>query len=375
MKYQVTEIVEKVGTGAKSAITGIKNLILRSTSESLRPTKIVYMVTDRCNSRCVHCNIWRKEPTKNPLTPKEVEQVFSDDLFRDVKYVLCTGGEPAVRNDLQDIILSIHNALPKAIIQLSTNGLLPDRVIEVVKAAVKHDICLDVGVSLDGIGEQHDNIRGIKGNFEKADRLIHKLVEIRNKHENKLHIAAGIVISDLTLDSLPKVRSYAKILDIDLVEAWYNESSFYDNVGKNVFSLNKLIEVVKSQQPSPLQELWLRFIKGKSIKFPCFAMYTFCVLKCNGDIVACLNMFDKAAGNVREKPPTEIWHSPEMKKVREDVRNCNGCLNSWGAGWSLESSFYPFLLFSLKHPRVLTEYLRRNRLRGKFKGSAGKDIS
>lgn len=44
MKYQVTEIVEKVGTGAKSSITGIKNLILRSTSERLKPTRIVYLL-------------------------------------------------------------------------------------------------------------------------------------------------------------------------------------------------------------------------------------------------------------------------------------------------------------------------------------------
>lgn len=353
------EIIEKIGRGIKDTIFGVQNLILRSCSESLKPRWVVYMVTDRCNSRCVHCNIWRKEPARNPLTPKEVEQVFSDDLFRDVKYVLCTGGEPAVRNDLEDIILSIHKALPEATIQLSTNGLLPDRVIEIAKAGVKRDISLDIGVSLDGLGEEHDKIRGVKGNFEKADRLMHELVELRKENKNKLHIAAGIVLSDLTLDSLPKVRSYAKRLNIELTEAWYNESSFYDNVGKNVFS-NKLIEAVKSQPPSPLQELWFRALKGKSIKFPCFAMHTFCVLKCNGDIVPCLNLFDTSAGNVRGKTPTEIWHSPEMRKVRKVVKDCRGCLNSWGAGWSLQSSYYPFLLFYLKHPRILIKHLRRN---------------
>lgn len=353
------ETIEKIGRGIKDAIFGVQNLILRTCGESLKPRWIVYMVTDRCNSRCVHCNIWRKEPTRDPLTPKEMEQALSDELLRDVRYVLCTGGEPAVRNDLEDIILSIHKALPKTTIQLSTNGLLPDRVIEVAKAAVKHDIRLDIGISLDGIGEEHDKLRGVKGNFEKADRLIRELVELRRGNKNKLHIAAGIVLSDLTLDSLPKVRSYAKRLNIELTEAWYNESSFYDNIGKNVFS-NKLIEAVKSQPPSPLQELWFRALKGKSIKFPCFAMYTFCVLKCNGDIVPCLNLFDTSAGNVRKKTPTKIWHSLKMKKVRQDVRNCKGCLNSWGAGWSLQSSYYPFLLFYLKHPRILIEHLRRN---------------
>jgi MoaA/NifB/PqqE/SkfB family radical SAM enzyme len=353
------KIVNRIGKGLRNTISGMQNLISRSYNETLKPKRIVYMVTDRCNSRCAHCNIWRKEPARDSLTPKEVEQAFSDKLFENVEYVLCTGGEPSVRNDLKDIILSIHSALPEATIQLSTNGLLPDRVVEIARTAVKQDIRLDIGVSLDGFGEDHDKIRGIKGNFEKADRLIHDLVKLRKGDANKLHIAAGIVLSDLTLDSLPRVRSYAKRLNIDLTEAWYNESSFYDNIGKNVFS-NKLIEAVKSQPPSPLQKLWFSALKGKPIKFPCFAMHTFCVLKCNGDIVPCLNLFDTSAGNVREKTPAEIWHSPRMKKVRKVVKDCRGCLNSWGAGWSLQSSYYPFLLFYLKHPRILIEHLRGN---------------
>jgi len=354
----MSKIAVKVGRSAKNTISGGKNLILRSTSELLKPTKIVYMVTDRCNSRCVHCNIWRSKPTKNPLSPKEVEQVLSDELFRDLKYVLCTGGEPAVRSDLQDIILSIHRVLPKATIQLSTNGLLPDRVLEVVKTVIKHDISFDVGVSLDGIGEEHDKIRGVKGNFEKADRLIHELVALRETNKNKMGIAAGIVLSDHTLDSLAKVRSYAKRLRIDLTEAWYNESSFYDNVGKNVFT-NQLIEAVKSQPASPLQDLWLRALKGKPIKFACFAMYTFCVLKCNGDIVPCLNLWDIKAGNVRESSPTAIWHSVDAKKTRRIIKDCQGCLNSWGAGWSFGCSYYPILLFYLKHPRIVIGEFRK----------------
>jgi MoaA/NifB/PqqE/SkfB family radical SAM enzyme len=235
---------------------------------------------------------------------------------------------------------------------------LPDRVIEVVKTAIKHDIRFDVGVSIDGIGEEHDKIRGVKGNFEKVDRLIHELVELRKSDNNKLRISAGIVLSDLTLHSLPEVRSYANRLNIDLTEAWYNEASFYDNIGKNVFS-NQLIEAVKWQPSSPLQETWLKALRGKSIKFSCFAMYTFCVLKCNGDIVPCLNLFDMKAGNIREKSPTDIWHSYEMKKVRKIVKNCHGCLNSWGLPWSFRSSYYPILLFYLKHPRILMEELRK----------------
>lgn len=354
------KILRKIGIVTKGIIYGTKNLIFRAIGIPLKPKWVVFMVTDKCNSRCVHCNIWQKKPIENPLTPKEIEEVFNDKLFKNVEYVICTGGEVTVREDLEEIFLRLHKALPKARLQLSTNGLLPDRVISIVNTAMRNDINFDVGVSLDGIGEDHDKIRGIKGNFDKVDQLLHELVKIRKNYKDKLNIAIGIVISDLTLNSLSKVRSYAKKLNIELTEAWYNESSFYDNIGeKNIFN-NKLINAVKFQSPSPLQETWLKALNGKSIKFPCFAMNTFCVLKCNGDIVPCLNLFDKKAGNVRERSATEIWQSYEMKKVRNIVANCKGCLNSWGVGWSFNSSFYPILLFYLRHPQIIVEKLFKN---------------
>lgn len=357
VEHQRHGIAWKIGRNVKGAILGSKNLILRATSEALKPTTVIFEVTDRCNSRCQHCNIWRKESTKVVLTAEEIENTFSDELFRGVGYVIITGGEVALRHDLEDVVLRMHRALPQARLQLSTNGLLPDRIIQVVKAATKNDISLDVGVSLDGIGEAHDHVRGVKGNFERANRLIHELVALRESRGEKLGIAAGIVLSDLTLHSLEGVRAYARELDIGLTEAWYNESPFYDNIGAHSFS-NEMIEAVKSQPISTLQEKWLRALRGEPIRFSCFAMYTYLFLRCNGDIQPCLGV-NLTAGNVRESSPTSIWHSSDAQKARKMVKDCQGCLNSWGAGWSFSSSYFPHLLFHMKHPGVLMEKLRR----------------
>lgn len=345
--------------GTRLAIQGIKNLALRSTGESLKPKWLVFMTTDRCNSRCKHCDIWQQEPTKDPLTPKEIETTLSAPLFKGVEYILNTGGEPFLRDDLEEIVLIQHKVLPKARIQLSTNGLLPHRVIDVVKSAIKHNINIDLGTSIDGIGEKHDQIRGVKGNFKKVDYLLHQLISLRENHRDKLLIGAQITLFDLNLDSLEEVRAYARGLNINLSEAWCNEAPFYDNVGKALSTNNEaLIKAVRSREPSHLRDMWLKLLMGKSIRFPCFAMYTFCVLKCDGDIVPCLNLWDVKAGNVRESPPSLIWHSPEAKKARRMVKDCPGCLNSWGAGWSFRSSPFPVLPFYLKHPRTLMRELR-----------------
>ena len=361
MECQIFEIAKKIVRSIKNSISGVKNLIFRTFNIPLRPKQVVFMVTDRCNSRCRHCNIWKMKPVENPLSPKEIEKIFGDNLFKDIRYVLCTGGELTTRNDLEDVILSIHRALPKATIQVSTNAILPERALNIVNIAMKNNIKLDVGVSLDGIGEEHDKIRGIKGNFERADMLLHRLVELREKYKGRLNIAAGIVISDLTIDSLQEVRDYTKKLNIDLVEAWYNISSFYGNYTEEDKTKikEKIIEAVKSQPSSPLQERWLLYLNGRPIKFPCFALNTFFVLKCNGDIVPCLNLWDLKAGNARENSPASIWYSDKAKEVRKSIKDCQGCLNSWGAGWSFNSSYYPLLFYYLRHPRILIQKLTK----------------
>lgn len=332
---------------------GVSNLISRTARRSLKPRWLWFEVTDRCNSRCLHCNIWRKKPTKDALTPKEIEKALNDPLFRDVEYVLNSGGEAVLRDDLEEIILTEHRALPKAVLQLSTNGLLPERVIKVVKSAIKHGANISVGVSLDGIGEKHDLIRGVKGNFHNVERLLQELVILRKKYEDKISPTIGFTLSDSTLSSLEEVRAYAQKLNVYCLAQWYNTSSFYDNTNRKLASSKNLIKAVQSFPLTPLNEMWLNSLVGKPIKFRCFAMDTFCALKCNGDIVPCLSLWDATAGNIRESSPTDIWNSSDAKKVKKLVKSCQGCLNNWGVGWSFESSFIPILLFNIKHLRTV----------------------
>lgn len=349
--------IKKIRWSLKNIALGPQNLILRGLNLPLKPRWLVFMVTDRCNSCCSHCSIWQQKQVENLLTPKEIEEALRDKLFKDVEYVLCTGGELTLRQDLEDIILGIHRALPKAIIQMSTNALLPEQFLNVVKSGLKQNIIFDLGVSLDGIGKDHDKIRGVEGNFKKADYLFQELVKLRENHKDKIHISAEITLSDITLPFLKDVRSYTKGLNIDLGEAWYNEASFYKNVGKNKFE-RQMIEAVKSQPPSPLKEKWIKVLRGRPMRFPCFALNSFCVLKCNGDIAPCLKLWDFKIGNIRQSSFVDIWQSLEAKKVRKVVKNCQGCLNSWGNDWSFVSSVYPILLFGLKHPKALLKKLK-----------------
>ena len=346
--------LKKINDNFKSVVSTPKNMACWAANIPMKPEYLVYMVTDRCNSRCMHCKIWQQQPVNKPLTPDELNNILRDPLFENVKYILGTGGEPVVRKDIKEIMLAIHDALPDTKLQLSTNGLLPDRVLDVVNTLMKHNVNMEVGVSLDGVGDVHDRLRGVKGNFEKTDYLLRELVRLKKIHNGKLTIGAGIVVSEFTTDHINEARDYAKKIGIDLQEQWYNMASFYNDIthGCDTALKQKMVDIVSSQRPSTTQEKWLKWLNNESIKFPCFAVNNFCVLKCNGDMVPCLTKWDAKIGNAREHNPTEIWNSLQAKKVRKIVQKCPGCLNSWGLGWSLEKAGHVRLSYFLRHPGV-----------------------
>ncbi|MGA2159298.1 MAG: radical SAM protein [Dehalococcoidia bacterium] len=329
-----------------------KNLVYRSLTKPLKPKWVVMAITDKCNSKCKHCNIWQQKPTDNPLSPKEIYDTLSSPLFDNVCVVMNTGGECTLRDDLFEVLMAEHEAIPKARIIISTNGLLPDRVIGLVQKLKEKDICISIGTSLDGIGSSHDEIRGVPGNFKKVDSILRSL-----KDED---ITPGFVLSDLTIDNLPDVTNYLNEQGrIPLVQ-WCNSSPFYgkDNPDPD---RDRMIKVVESLDPTLVGDLliknaWLRWLRGKEIGFPCFAMQTFLVLKCNGDVVPCLTKWDTKAGNIREDSIENIWKSQQAKLTRIAVKNCEGCLNSWGAGWSHSSAFYPSFQY-LRSPKILWKIL------------------
>ena len=127
------------------------------------PTHAIVAVTDRCNARCRMCDIWKKGRTE------EMPAEAYERLPASLREINVTGGEPLLRNDLGEVIEAMRGRCPQARIVLSTNGLLPDK-LQALLGRVK-DIA--VRISVDGIGDLHDRIRGIGGAYEHlpCDRL------------------------------------------------------------------------------------------------------------------------------------------------------------------------------------------------------------
>ena len=141
-----------------------------------KPVVIQFPVNDICNSHCRMCNIWRREQD-HQITLAELQMVLKSSLFSEVRSVGINGGEPTLRKDLHKLVEVMFRSLPKLrVISMITNALdsheVNIQIQKVGEVVQSHRGLLDVMVSLDGIGHVHDRVRGCRGNFENALKVI-----------------------------------------------------------------------------------------------------------------------------------------------------------------------------------------------------------
>jgi len=341
-----------------------RNIFLVSIDRLPKIKWIVYEVTDTCNSRCKHCEIWKQKPSPDMLKPEELERILKDDFFKRLDTVLLTGGEPVLRRDIKEIISAIYRVRPKVRMTLSTNGLLPDRALDVFRYTLENDICMGLGISLDAIGEKHDLIRGVKGNFEKVDYLLREAIKLRQEYKNRrddISIGIGFTLSNLTVENLAEVMDYAQQLDVKFLIQLYEEFPFYRNVERdndatieNYSSSNnrRLIEEIEKLPLAFHHEILLYALRGK-LRYRCDSIRTFFVLRANGDLSPCLAYSHTRIGNLKQQSPHEVLNNDAAKVAKKIARNCRGCSNGWATDWSYQE--WPPYFWKL----ILTLYVKK----------------
>ncbi|MDR1038944.1 MAG: radical SAM protein [Deltaproteobacteria bacterium] len=136
-------------------------------SEDKRPV-IVWNVTRACNLSCLHCYASAtagKAPDE--LSPEEALVLVRSLTGYGAPVILFSGGEPLMRPDIFRLIGEAVNGGSRAV--LSTNGLLLDARTTARLAGIGLSY---VGISLDGLEERHDAMRGRPGAFGEALRAV-----------------------------------------------------------------------------------------------------------------------------------------------------------------------------------------------------------
>ncbi len=137
-----------------------------------QPTKLVFVVTKRCHSRCVYCDIWKVKDTPggldNELSLAEVRAFAAANPF--LQWIDFTGGEPTDRPDFVEVVQAFAQSCPDLLlVHFPTNGIATKRIEQTVKqlqATIRARLI--VTVSIDGPPELNDRLRGIRNDFAHA---------------------------------------------------------------------------------------------------------------------------------------------------------------------------------------------------------------
>jgi MoaA/NifB/PqqE/SkfB family radical SAM enzyme len=177
------------------------------------PFSLVVSVSFRCNSRCSTCGVWRKP--SDEMSAGEWRQVFAK-LGRSPFYLTFTGGEPFLRADLPEIVIAGAELCRPSVITIPTNGLLTQRIVEGVDEICAGALHTQIGLnlSLDGIGPEHDSIRNVPGNWDRAMETWQCLKTLQGRRKN-LVLSVHSVVSRLNVDRLRAIVEGLDVLQPD----------------------------------------------------------------------------------------------------------------------------------------------------------------
>jgi MoaA/NifB/PqqE/SkfB family radical SAM enzyme len=167
------------------------------------PSSLTVSVLYACNSRCRSCRIW--ETKARVLSVEEYRAIFRS-LGRSPRWVTISGGEPFLRKDLHAVVGELWDACRPSVINLPTNASLPDSVESQVDAIASRakGAKIIVNVSLDAIGTRHDELRGLPGNFARAEETLVALRRLKQRHAN-LTLGIHTVLSRHNEHEFPEI--------------------------------------------------------------------------------------------------------------------------------------------------------------------------
>ena len=151
------------------------------------PSYVIFFITSKCNSRCKFCFYWKnieENKKKEELTLDEIKKISKN--LSHIQYLTISGGEPFLRDDLPEIIKIFASNNNVQFVSIPTNALLSSRTERMFEKILKENpnVFFRIALSLDGIGEDHDEVRGVEGSFKKLLETYALLNDLRKKYTN-----------------------------------------------------------------------------------------------------------------------------------------------------------------------------------------------
>ncbi len=279
------------------------------------------IVTYRCNARCTMCNRY-----KCPSKPDEELSLETIKKLPKMYFTNITGGEPFIREDLPDIVRELYKKSDRIVI--STNGFFTDRIIKLCEEFPN----VGIRISIEGLEETNNKIRGLNDGFNKGYSTLKKLVEM--KHPD---VGFGMTVQDTNAKDLVPLYDLSNELNMEFATASLH-NSFYFVEAKNIIKdrlmvaeeFEKLInKLLNSKSPKKWFRAYfnhglINYIFGQKRLLPCDMAFDTFFIDPYGDVMPCNGTKNKEVmGNLNKQTWEQLWNSEQAKNVRKKVKYCN----------------------------------------------------
>ena len=332
----------------------------------IAPTVLHVNVNLRCNTTCAMCSIWELK-SNHALTPEQFDRIFTDPVYARIEYLILAGGEPTLRKDLPEILEVMHKHMPRL-----KKLMIPSNVINRVSVqrqyprlaryCANHQIRLTLGVSLDGIGETHDKIRGVKGAFEKVLATIDYMKTLQGRIPFNMSIDPTIF--SMNVHEMQKLKDLADRLNMPIT---FQIASMADDYYHNA-DIDKVLKVTNEGRTRMIEFLKRRVAESSLLDalayyyaevvenlegapargLPCPFANQGLLLNPDGSLQYCHN--SRPIGNALENRSSDIYYDQDNLAYRNTVRNdnCPTCRMSCLFFVNLRKEVFPFLSFVVK---------------------------
>ena len=299
---------------------------------------LVLMPHSRCNCRCVMCDIWKANQSKQELTRADLAEHMESIRKLHVQQVVLSGGEALMHTNLWTLC-ELLKELPASITLLSTGLLLKRNAPDIIRWTD------EVIVSLDGSEAVHNQIRNIPNAYSRLAEGILALKTIAPNYR----VTARSTLQRRNFLDLPNIIRAAHNLGLDGISflaadvssAAFNRAKPWDQTHISDVALTddevmQFAVVVEqtiqdfasdfashyiAESPAKLRRLVQYFaaLNGQA-EFPshaCNAPWVSTVVEADGTVRPCF--FHQPFGNVHQNSLAEILNSEQAITFRRNL--------------------------------------------------------
>jgi MoaA/NifB/PqqE/SkfB family radical SAM enzyme len=273
--------------------------------------------------------------------------------------LLLTGTEPFL---YQHVLNLIEYIVAQGLrLHITTNGTLLSHYADQLVALCKKPDSIDITISLDGIGEIHDTIRGVKGTFDKAIDGLKKINERKRAYDQEWPaITITYTISNYNYRHMREFVQWFHEQDrgierITFSHLWFKDKAIVNEHNKrygdlffvkqeNLNGLNiseidmdfihnelKAIQkayaqatfsILKHPRLTP-EEAKKYYSKTTEIVFydRCLAPWRNVAITPKGEVIITPMCFDYPLGSVKKDSFSRIWNGTPLKTFRRKLKN------------------------------------------------------